>query len=184
MKYTLMHQSIHLQILTDRGVQVAFIDTSYDSKEIKTKSFTDQETPAFKTKLQWKLNIILAALECQVEVLYMDADIFLLRNPFPFLSSYHGYDFVAQKDITVCSGFMYFWPTSKSMRMLYVARKIRAKINGGDQLAILKVLENIHDIKYGLLPPTLFMSGETFFDKYQYYWNQIGRSFVGSFISR
>lgn len=130
------------------------------------------------------MNIILAALECQVEVLYMDSDIFLLRNPFPFLSSYHGYDFVAQKDITVCSGFMYFWPTSKSMRMIDVARKIRAKINGGDQLAILKVLENIHDIKYGLLPPTLFMSGETFFDKYQYYWNQIGRSFVGSFISR
>ena len=114
----------------------------------------------------------------------MDSDIFLLRNPFPLLSSYHGYDFVAQKDITVCSGFMYFWPTSKSMRMLDVARKIRAKINGGDQLAILKVLKNIHDIKYGLLPPTLFMSGETFFDKYQYYWNQIGRSFIGSFISR
>lgn len=113
----------------------------------------------------------------------MDSDIFLLRNPFPHLNTYKGLDFVAQRDQSVCTGFLYFWPTQPSFQLLDVARNIRWLVNGDDQKAILTVLKVISDIKYTLLPSRLYMSGKVFFSYYQHYWDFNG-NYIFFFIIR
>lgn len=166
-----------------RGVQTAFVDTTIDQRNINI-NFTDQGTPQFKTKLQWKLNIILAALECNVTVLYMDSDIVLIRNPFSYLSSIPDVHFLAQKDGSVCSGFMFLYPKNTTMQMIDVARRIRNQINGGDQAAILAVIKEMETLKYKLLTSDLFMSGDVFFKKFNYYWDQISNYFKYVLINR
>ena len=153
-------------------MQTALVDSSIDRNNIQTKQFTDQASAQFKKKLQWKLNILLAALECNVTILYMDADIVLLKDPFPYLNSIQRVHFLAQKDITVCSGFMYLYPHNKTMQMIDVARRIRNRVNGGDQGAILNVVSQMR-IRHQLLRSDLFMSGEFFFSEYNYYWDKI-----------
>ena len=102
----------------------------------------------------------------------MDADIVLLKDPFPYLNSIRGVHFLAQRDITVCSGFMYLYPHNKTMQMIDVARRIRNRVNGGDQGAILNVVSQMR-IRHQLLRSDLFMSGELFFSEYNYYWDKI-----------
>ena len=130
------------------GIHVAFIDSSLDTNGIDTQNYTVFGSRTFNIKLQWKLNILMASLQCNVNVLYLDSDVFLLKNPFSYLSQYKNVDFVAQGDISVCTGFMYFWPTEVSIRMLEVARSIRWLINGNNQDAVISVLKVIKEIKY------------------------------------
>lgn len=173
-----------IQILYDRGVQVAFIDVSVDTRRISTNSFSDQNSPLFKQKLQWKLNVLLATLQCNVSLLYMDADIVLFKNPFPYFYSLKDIDFVAQKDWTVCTGFMFMLPTQASLHLIDVARRIRGMVNEGDQGAVITALRYVKGVRYKLLPKKLFMSGEVFFGGHEYSWDPISISFIRSFIIR
>lgn len=126
----------------------------------------------------------MAALQCHVNVLYMDSDIFLLKNPFPFLYQYNSLDFVAQQDYTVCTGFIFLWHTKATLRMLEVARNIRWIINGGDQRAVQSVVDVIKEIKYKLLPTNLFMNGDIFFSKYQHSWDFRSDHYLFSLYNR
>lgn len=173
-----------IQILYDRGVQVAFIDVSVDTRRIFTGSFTEQDSPLFKQKLQWKLNVLLATLQCNVSLLYMDADIVLFKNPFPYFYARKDIDFVAQQDWKVCTGFMYMLPTHASLHVIDVARRIRGMVNGGDQAAVITALRYVKGVRYKLLPKSRFMSGEVFFMGHEYSWDPISITFIGSFIIR
>ena len=134
--------------------------------------FSEYGSKEFRTKQQWKMNFIMACLLMKVKVLYMDSDIYLLRNSLPFIENYHNLDFVAQKDIRViCTGFIFFWPTISSIKMLDVARDIRAIQGRDDQDAINAVVNVIKDIHYQFLPSSLFMSGDIFFNYYQHSWD-------------
>ena len=134
--------------------------------------FSEYGSKEFRTKQQWKMNFIMACLLMKVKVLYMDSDIYLLRNPLPYLENYHNLDFVAQIDIrSICTGFVFFWPTISSIKMLDVARDIRAIQGKDDQDAINAVVEVIKEIHYQFLPSSLFMSGDAFFNYYQHSWD-------------
>lgn len=154
---------------------MAFVDVSYDKNKIYTSGFTEQNSPLYKKKLQWKPNVLLATLQCGVNVLYMDADLFLLRDPFPYLQSYKNVDFLAQKDSKVCTGFMYFRQSHNSLQVVDVARRIHNLADDDDQHAVNKALQYMSFVNWKLLPPSLFMSGDVFFRNHQYYWDPICR---------
>ena len=82
-------------------------------------------------------------------------------------------DLLAQKDATVCTGFMYLRPTHNAMQLVDVARRIRGLVDTGDQIAIISALQFMNHVRWELLPPSLFMSGELFFSSHQYYWDRI-----------
>ena len=82
---------------------------------------------------------------------------------------------MAQKDVELCTGFFFLWPTHFSMQMIDVARRIRESANVDDQLAIAIVLDTMKTIRYEYLPSKHFMSGEVFFSEYQYYWDPISK---------
>ena len=125
--------------------------------------------------MQWKLNIMLAAVLTKVKVLYMDTDITLLKNPFPFLNQYQDMDFVAQKSNYICAGFLYFWPTHRTLQLLDTARRIGLATKWDDQLAINYVTNSMKpNISYQYLPTDKFMNGRDFFSRYQYYWEPLG----------
>ena len=134
--------------------------------------FSEYGSKDFNIKQHWKMNLIMACLLMKVKVLYMDSDIYLLRNPLPFFENYHNLDFVAQIDIrSICTGFVFFWPTISSIKMLDVARDIRPIQGKDDQDAINAVVNVIKDIHYQFLPSILFMSGDIFFNYYQHSWD-------------
>ena len=134
--------------------------------------FSNYGSKDFNIKQHWKMNLIMACLLLKVKVLYMDSDIYLLRNPLPYLENYHNLDFVAQIDIrSICTGFVFFWPTISSIKMLDVARDIRAIQGKDDQDAINAVVNVIKEIHYQFLPSSLFMSGDAFFNYYQHSWD-------------
>lgn len=106
-------------------------------------------------------------------MLYMDADVILLRNPFPYLWNITGMDVIAQgyRNGVLCSGFMYFKATNNSISLLTIAHDYAIQhTNNADQYAIhvarRKVVVPIH-----LLSPDLFPVGEDFFRRYQFYWD-------------
>ena len=134
--------------------------------------FSNYGSKEFRTKQQWKMNFIMACLLMKVKVLYMDSDIYLLRNPLPFFENYHNLDFVAQEDMhCICAGFAFFWPTVSTIKMLDVARDIRPIQGKDDQDAINAVVNVIKEIHYQFLPSSLFISGDAFFNHYQHSWD-------------
>ena len=148
----------------------------YSNTSQVNSQFSHYGSKDFNIKQHWKMNLIMACLLLKVKVLYMDSDIYLLRNPLPFFENYHNLDFVAQQDrYSICTGFVFFWPTVSSIRMLDVARDIRAIQGKDDQDAINAVVNVIKDIHYQFLPSILFMSGDIFFNYYQHSWDLHGK---------
>ena len=144
----------------------------YSKTSQVNSQFSNYGSKDFNIKQHWKMNFIMACLLLKVKVLYMDSDIYLLRNPLPYIENYHNLDFVAQLDSRIiCAGFVFFWPTISSIRMLDVARDIRASQGKDDQYAINTVVKVIKEIHYQFLPSILFMSGEVFFSHYQHSWD-------------
>ena len=157
-------------------IPVAIINTENDTL-INTGTASTWGTKSFQNKVHWKLVMLIRALELNVRVLYIDSDIVLLKNPLPYLNSISGYDLIAQKDSTICSGFMYLYPTKITKEVLKKAALLRPKLpNAGDQKAILTAVNRTPKIKVFLLPPHIFSSGETFFKFHSYYWDPINKN--------
>ena len=159
--------------MSDLNIPVAVLNIA-DNNSINTNTASTWGTKAFQNKVQWKLVMLMRALDLNVKVLYVDSDIILLKNPFAYLNSIQGYDLIAQKDTTICSGFMYLYPTRMTNALINEAAISRPKlIKAGDQKAILTAVRKFPKIRTFLLPIKLFSSGENFFDTHSYYWNPI-----------
>ena len=129
---------------------------------------------AFRNKMQWKLIMLLQAININVRVLYLDSDIILFKNPFPVLNSYTGYDILAQRDSAICAGFLYLLPTRITKQMLAKAIDLWPKLEKpDDQKAINIAIENNTSVKILLLPDSQFSSGSVFKRKHSYYWDSI-----------
>ena len=61
-------------------------------------SFADQATREFKKKIRWKITLLYRILHFGVNLLYMDCDVVLLKNPFPYVYSVSGVDLLVQRD--------------------------------------------------------------------------------------
>ena len=139
-----------------------------------TSSFANQASAEFKRKVRWKIQFILDALSYGYRVLYVDSDVILLKNPFPVLKSYEGYDLIAQKDGgSICTGFFYMNPTKRAIEVMRYAKDLVYNHGDRDQVAVNRAVK-AHKASILLLSSTLFPSGQEFFSKYQYYWDRKG----------
>ena len=162
--------------LKKMNINVALVNAESDSL-VDTSTASSYGSVAFRNKVQWKLVMLLQAVDQNVRVLYLDSDIILFKDPFPVLNSYTGYDFLAQRDDTICSGFMYLFPTRMTKQMLRKAIEVRPKLEkAGDQKAIITVVQNNTSIKVLLLPDSQFSSGSVFRKKHSYYWDSINEN--------
>ncbi|KAM7455148.1 putative transferase [Blastocystis sp. subtype 1] len=144
-------------------------------------SFANQESSLFKKKMQSKLALIKTVLSYGFSLLYMDSDVILLKDPFPYLQSITGYDLIAQKDVTVCTGFMYIRSTNQSIALMTRAYEIVKQPDMRDQIAVITALNEL-SIPYYLLPARFFPNGGDFFNRYQYYWDKTGRYVLSTMI--
>ena len=125
---------------------------------------------AFK-KMVLKLCVIRDVVNLNYHVLYIDSDIILFQNPFPVLSNYRYYDLVAQKDDTLCAGFMYLNPTEVTRYILSSSIFIMYYGNIMDQDALYSVVSRLEDVRFTYLPSTQFMSGRDYAQTHQFIWD-------------
>lgn len=157
------------------GIAVALLNAKnvYHVKSDVASSFGTQ---AFIDKVQWKFIIWKRALKMNIRVLYIDSDIILLKDPFPYLYSLKGYDIIAQRDITLCSGFMLMNPTPRTKKAVEKASKMRLNNpKAEDQTSLIRAINAIPNFKLFLLPLHIFSSGGYFFGRHSYYWDPIPR---------
>ena len=156
--------------LKKHNISVAIVSAESDLL-VDTTTASSWGTKAFRDKVQWKLNMLVNALQLNIRILYVDSDIILFHNPFPYLNSLIGYDIIAQNDTTLCSGFLYLYPTQETIRTIKKAAAIRPTLkNAGDQLAIVTAVKKNPKVRVFLLPKDLFTNGDIFFTSHNYYW--------------
>ena len=159
--------------LKNMNINVALVNAETD-RLVDTSAASSFGSQAFQNKVQWKLIMLLQAVNQNVRVLYIDSDIILFKDPFPVLNSYTGYDVLAQRDAAVCTGFMYLFPTLLTKQLLAKTIEMRPKMNkADDQTAFNVVVHRNPSIKLLLLPDSIFSSGAVFFKKHSYYWDRI-----------
>ena len=134
-----------------------------------TEQFTVQGSPLFAKKMQNKLDIIHTALLNGYNVFYMDSDIALLKNPFPYFYRLKSYDMLVQRDITICSGFMFIYSRKSTIDLF----KIDIGNNKGDQAALIRAYNQKKNVNLNFLPTDTFSSGKVFWSSHSFYWNPI-----------
>ena len=133
-----------------------------------TEQFTVQGSPLFAKKMQNKLDIIYVALANGYNVFYMDSDIALLKNPFPFFYSLNSYDMLVQRDDTICSGFMFIYSRKSTIDLF----NLDIGKNKGDQAALIQAYSQ-SKVNLYFLPSDTFSSGKVFWSKHSFYWDPI-----------
>ena len=134
-----------------------------------TEQFTVQGSPLFAKKMQNKLDIIHTALLNGYNVFYMDSDIALLKNPFPYFYRLKSYDMLVQRDITICSGFMFIYSRKSTIDLF----KINIGNNIDDQAALIRAYNQKKNVNLNFLPADTFSSGRVFWSSHSFYWNPI-----------
>ena len=158
------------------GIPVLF--TSIGGDEIAATSFANQESLQFKRKMKWKIALILQVLKQGYNVLYVDSDVILLRNPLSDLQSRSGFDLLAQKDgNNVCSGFMYILSNNRTIELFSLATELVLTRVMRDQVSVQQALKQ-KPIPRLLLPSESYPSGDDFFKTYQFYWDMQSDSSV------
>ena len=123
-------------------------------------------------KMVLKLTVIRDVLNCGYNLLYVDSDVLLFHDPFPKLQEYRSYDLAAQKDDTLCAGFMYVLPTITMRHVLYNSIHTMYQRSIMDQDALYWIVLRTSDIKFAYLPSNLFMSGRDYAQTHQFIWDR------------
>ena len=134
-----------------------------------TEEYTVEKSPLFTKKMQNKLNIIYIALLNGYNVFYMDSDIILFKNPFPYLYSIKSYDMLVQKDAYICSGFMFIYSKKSTIDLL----KLAISYQEDDQLAIIHAHKQKKNVDLYFLPTDTFTNGKIFWSNHSFYWDPI-----------
>ena len=136
-------------------------------------------TSAF-VKMVLKLVIVRDLLSLDLRVLYMDCDILLFKDPFPYLQRYEHLDMVAQRDETLCAGFMYIQPTAVSKRNFFMSIMEMYRRGIMDQDALTIVVNATDSSSFAYLPSDLFENGNLFSMSHQFFWDHTGGSSLPS----
>ena len=161
------------QILSEEGYPVFYYKNdllSVDEAATSTRMWTSS---AF-SKMVLKLVIIKDLLLIRLRVLYLDSDILLFKNPFPFLQNYESYDMVAQRDDTLCAGFMYIQPTTETIRLFHLSMNEMYRRGIMDQDALDIVVHQSSTLRFSFLPVRQFMSGREYSRYHQFFWDKSG----------
>ena len=126
---------------------------------------SDFNTEEFGKKAIRKVIVSLLALELGYKVLFMDADIILFKNPFPYISC-NQCDILFQPEQPhgdINSGFYFAFPTEQIKKLFstVIERKDCWKY---EEQHCLSITANELKIKKVLLPYQLFQSGLVFFN--------------------
>ena len=144
-------------------IPVALLNVENDTSVDITKAAICH-TKEFQNKVHYKLVLWKIAINLNVRILYVDSDVILLNDPFYYLNSFTGYDILAQRDATLCSGFMYMYPTKNTKLAVERSIKIRPTLpDANDQDALIAAFRTIKDFRLNLLPWYIVPSGEYFF---------------------
>ena len=133
--------------------------------------FIEQGSPSFRFIGKFKLLVIQQLLLYNINVLYSDSDIVIIKNPLEFLSNYTTDDMLFQRDGTICTGFFYARNTMQSRKLLQTAL-VYTDIYVGDQKSMIHSYIT-NNITPTLLPQDQFSSGEYFFNHHQFYWDPL-----------
>ena len=147
------------------------VPSVFFKKKINTyvEQFTVQGSPLFVEKMRLKLDIILTALLNGFNVLYMDSDIVLRRDPFPYLFGLESYDMLVQRDVSICAGFMFLYARDPVIRLV----KLAASYKMDDQPALNRAYKETNEMKLLFLPENVFSSGKVFWGTHSFYWDPI-----------
>eukprot|EP00732_Lithocolla_globosa_P001410 Lithocolla_globosa_v1_NODE_695_length_3420_cov_22.731055.p1 type:complete len:580 gc:universal NODE_695_length_3420_cov_22.731055:304-2043(+) len=136
------------------------------------------DTKEYKTIVSKRPQYLSQFLQCGVSVLYMDADIVLLKNPFDYFVQPGDYDALLANDNInyklvgeeiqtqgqlACTGFMFWKPSASSFEFLEQWTKSLAKGDVVNQFKFRDVLQK-NIIKYAMLPLHDFPNGKLFWD--------------------
>ena len=112
-------------------------------------------------------------IQAGFNVLYMDGDVILFKNPFPYLFSITDKDLIAQgyRCGVLCNGFMYFKSTNNTIALMTSAHFFSSKHTDSDDQYAIHLARRETVVPTLLLSPDLFPVGEDFFRHYQFYWD-------------
>lgn len=150
------------------NIPSVLLNTTKSSLGDSTLVTSARLTKSFMEKTHYKLVAISRVLNAGYKVLYMDSDIILTRNPFPYLNSLKPTHLISQKDDYICSGFMFIYPTLLSRRVFNLTTY---EITDDDDQGIIIRVAKREGLNATLLPTDLFVSGKPFFKNHQYYWD-------------
>ena len=159
-------------ILESQGIPVALLRVSYPvGKDLLVKV----------NKLTYnKFVIIRRILLLGINCLYIDSDVILFKDPFSELSKpkYADADILAQQDIHLCTGFIYFRPTNSSFDVIERSLQLMKvePLNGQEAMVRVVTQRYVPSLKYILLDLHLFSRGGNFFEEHQFCWTPIGNT--------
>ncbi|MDA9982196.1 glycosyltransferase family 77 protein [Gammaproteobacteria bacterium] len=161
------------QRATALGIKNCFLDPEIYAPAGGAGRFADE---SFRATMLYKNAIISDALELGASILFQDADLIWLKDPFSHLNS-HGqyYDVQIMYDgpnrryrpIYCNSGFIYVRPNDTTKALFETALRNSACIlkSGGHQFALVRILDYFLDhqlLRLHVLPEHLFMNGHLF----------------------
>ena len=133
---------------------------------------------AFNQLTALKLIAVQKVLNMDVNCLFFDSDVVIFQNPFKYVPTDEEFDFIAQKDTTICSGFVYWRATKRSLTTLKLTLQKMKGRNIHDQTALVEVVDNklVHGLKSLLFHPLLYNRGSIYFEMHQFGWGPHSRT--------
>ena len=164
-------------ILHYQGFPVALIKTEV-IPQYKRTTVSNYGDHNFNVLVKLKLVLFHKILSMGVSCLFFDSDIILFKDPFSGFPQPEDYDFVAQRDEHICTGFMYFRPTKNSFDLLKRSLQTMEGREMNDQDAIQEIViqNRIRDLKWHYLDDNAYSKGSIFFTAHQFPWTPVSPS--------
>ena len=125
-----------------------------------------------------KLIAVQRVLNMNVNCLFFDSDVVIFQNPFKYVPEDEDFDFIAQKDTSVCSGFVYWRSTERSIQAIIFSLQNIKEADMHDQAALIEVINGrlVPGLKYLLFPAALYNRGNIYFEAHQFGWGPHSRN--------
>ena len=158
-------------ILSQQGFPVALVKASYLERYSNdyASNYGDHN---FNILVKMKLVIINRILAENVSCLMFDSDVIIFKDPLEDEKDIENFDFLAQVDEHICTGFMYFNPTPKSMLLMEqsLLRMKDREMNDQDIIQEIIMSNVISGIKWKLFPSETYSKGSIYFNAHQFPW--------------
>ena len=158
-------------VLHYQGFPVALIKTEV-IPQYRRQTVSNYGDHDFNVLVKLKLVLFHKILSLGVSCLFFDSDIILFKDPFSGFPQPEDYDFVAQRDEHICTGFMYFRPTPNSFTLLKTSLAAMAGREMNDQDAIQEIVmqNRISGLKWHYLDDATYSKGSIYFNAHQFPW--------------
>lgn len=158
-------------VLHYQGFPVALIKTEVIPQYSKqtVSNYGDHD---FNVLVKLKLVLFHKILSMNVSCLFFDSDVILFKDPFSSFPQPEDYDFVAQRDEHICTGFMYFRPTLNSFTLLKMSLEAMdgREINDQDAIQEIVTQNRIRGLKWHYLDDNTYSKGSIYFAAHQFPW--------------